>query len=114
MFEHLVMICAYCQQDFPEIDKKIRETMNTRKDIGFSHGICRRHFAELLKDSGASDGEIKSELDSVKEAGVPDLKQHPELVKQYSQGNFTPEDYKKDQFSTSLKEAFQKRANIIS
>ncbi len=104
----IVKICAYCQKEFPEVDKAVKDNRNK---ITFSHGICQRHAAEVYKQMGMNDDWIKKKL-SQNPNPVPDLKAHPELVKLYSQGIFTPEEFKHSQTEPTLKEIFQKRAGI--
>jgi hypothetical protein len=103
-----IPICSYCQQEFPEVDKAIKQTMKkygTHGEISFSHGLCKRHFSEKMSPYVAPD-KIKASLENMDKTGksVPDLSTHPELVQAYSQGNFIPQ--------TTLKERLQKLANI--
>ncbi len=113
MEEQIVYICSYCQKEFPDVDASIIKAEKDRPDLRFSHGICKRHYSDMLKQMGKNDEQIQTIITKAP-TKVLDLKEHPELVKQYTEGRFTPEDYKKDQFPTELKEAFKKRANIIS
>lgn len=120
MDKSFIRICANCQKEFPEVDSAVKGSLDR---INFSHGVCERHSMEMLKQMGKDDSEIQLILQRMRERRgsnppVPDLKEHPEIVKQYSQGIFTPEDYKKAQSpissETTLKEFFLKRSGLIS
>jgi len=87
----LVALCDWCQSGYPAITAQIKQHKN---DYNFSHGICRRHSALLLKKP----------YDPF-EPDPLDLEKHPELVKAYSEGNFSP-------FNITLKERLQKLSNI--
>lgn len=85
-------ICAWCQKQFPEVDKIVKANQDK---YSINHGICVRHFEEMMNRP----------LPPEKAAtALPDLSQHPELVQAYSQGNFFPQQ--------QLKERLQKLANI--
>ncbi len=108
----IVSICANCQKEFPEVDEVIKTAEKEREDIKFSHGVCKRHYIYFLKQMQMDDAQIEIKLQG-KTFKCPDLKASPELIKQYSSGVFTPEDYKKAQFPiNSIKELFQRRAGI--
>ena len=102
MNKPLVKLCAWCQGEYPEITKSVQRSQN---QIDFSHGVCKRHAAFQYKQMGKDDAFIKSKIDQMQNS-VPDLKENPELVKAYSEGNFFP--------NQSLRERFQKLANIKS
>lgn len=82
-----VTICSYCQKENPAVDSAVK---SHEKDIRFSHGICKRHALEMLKQMNMSDDKIKAFLSKVGD-GAPDLKENPELAKAYSKSIFTPE-----------------------
>jgi hypothetical protein len=107
----IVVICAHCQKEFG-LDGPIKKAMS--KDlVGFSHGICPRHFIETLAQAGINKQAAEASLNSLKQKGsklTPDLAEHPELVKQYKNEIFTPEEYRQQQ---PLKEMLQKRAGIL-
>lgn len=92
-----VSICAWCQKEHPTVDQSFLKDKNK---YNFSHGICRRHALEMMK--GLPTEKIEDFLRN-KGGGLPDLKNHPELVQSYSQGNWFP---------NQIKERFQKLANI--
>ena len=108
----VVLICSHCQKEsgHEAVDTAIRKAEKDRPDLGFSHGVCKRHAADMYRQMGKSDDWIQTKL-TQNPPKVPDMKEHPELVKQYSQGIFTPEDLQKSQ--SALKEILQKRAGII-
>lgn len=84
-----VVICAWCQKQFPSVNTAVQQL---GKEYNFSHGICKRHKAEVL---GKPDPKVPDPLD---------LQQHPDLIQAYSQGHFLPQE--------QLKERLQKLANI--
>lgn len=116
----LIKLCSYCQKEFPEVDKAVKAADKSK--IGFTHGVCPRHFRKFFEKSGTSPEQIEKYIGAMKDS-IPDLREHPELIKQYSQGIFTPDQYKQTnqiqqtesemEFEPTLKEAFQKRAGII-
>ena len=111
-----ISICGNCQQEFPSVNIAVNAAMKKYGESGeitFSHGMCPRHFREQGKDFGWSNDRIENHIKGQTKT-TPDLKEHPELIKQYSQGIFTPEQYKQNEFPTELKEMFQRRANILS
>jgi hypothetical protein len=107
----IVFMCMLCQPEYPEVNKAVRTAMSTRKDISISHGVCQRHYTEMAKKAGKSDEEIEASMIRLGAAKCPDLRAHPELVKQYSQGVFVPEDLNPP--PAEVKEIIQKRAGII-
>lgn len=112
----MIYVCANCQAEIPEVKEAIRKAEKDRPDLSISHGICKRHAAVWYKSMGKTDDWIKTKL-SQTPSQTPDLKEHPEIVKQYTQGVFTPADYKKAQSVTptdNIKEFFRKRAGLIS
>ena len=83
-----VSICANCQKENPAVDSAVK---SHSKDIKFSHGICKRHALEMLKQMDMRDDKISEFMKKLEGNGPPDLKENPELVKAYSKGLFTPE-----------------------
>ena len=114
-----ITVCANCQKEpeFSAVNDAITKAEKDRPDLKFSHGICKRHMAETYKQLGKTDDWIKARLSQLPDEGSsPDFKARPELVRQYSMGVFTPEDYKKVQAvspTDNLKEFFQKRAGLL-
>jgi hypothetical protein len=109
-----VMICANCQKHFPEVDAQVKKHEEI-DDVAFSHAVCRNHMMELLKGHGIPQDKIDKSIAKLNAGGgksAPDLREHPDLVKMYSQGIFTPEDLENHK-QLQLKELLQRRANII-
>jgi len=97
MEKQIISVCSYCQKEYPEVDAAIKAAQvkyGRNGDFSFSHGVCPRHFVDMLKQMGLSDEEIQSK--SSKENKCPDLKEHPDLVQYWSKGIFT-----KDQLQES-------------
>lgn len=90
----MISICSYCQKEFPAVDTAIKTAMKKYGiggDLTFSHGYCLRHYAEMLKQYGKNDEEIRAALEKVKDNKVPDLKKRPDLVNLWSKSIFTQE-----------------------
>jgi len=83
-----VVICTNCQKENPAVDSAVK---SNAKNIRFNHGICQRHALETLSKSGIPQDKIQSFINRMGSSGAPDLKEHPELVKSYSKGLFTPQ-----------------------
>lgn len=124
-----VTICAFCQKDYAAVNEQVIKA-DREKKINFSHGYCARHFYEELKKAKIPDEAAAESVSRRKGQLAPDLAQHPELVKLYSQGIFTKVEAQKSQQQppqapaeqpdnqpplqlTPLKERFQKLAGII-
>ena len=124
-----VSICAFCQKEYPEVDVQVNKA-DREKKINFSHGYCSRHFYGELKKAKIPDEAAAESVNRRKGQLAPDLAQHPELVKLYSQGIFTKVEAQKAQQQppqapaeqpanqsplqlTPLKERLQKLAGII-
>jgi hypothetical protein len=108
MAEKVVMMCGFCMKQFG-LEGNFKKA--AEKGIRFSHGLCPRHFIYQLTSAGinqqAADAALKASQQ--KNPHIPlDLDEHPELVKQYKNDIFTPEEYRQ-----SVKEMLQKRAGII-
>lgn len=106
-----VVMCSYCQKEFPEVDKQVRAH---EREINFSHGICRRHSADMLRQMGKTPEQIASFMQKT-DGKTPDLKERSDLLKLYSQGIFTQQQLQQAQnesqkFMARLKEL----ANIHS
>ena len=86
MNKPFVKMCMMCQSEFPEVGAAVQRAS---KQINFSHGVCIRHNIEVLKKRGKHSEEQLKQYASKLTGETPDLKQHPELVKAYSQGIFT-------------------------
>ena len=112
-----ITICCYCQQDFPEVDKAIKYQM-TLKDksiASFSHGLCKRHFIEMLREIGDSEDQIMASMPNIKNS-IPDLKERPDLVKSYYDKFHDPELDKKSiqESNNKITNRFKKLAGIKS
>lgn len=106
-----VSLCANCQSEFPDVMKAVQ---SNHKRINFSHGICKRHAAGMLKSMGKTPQEIEAYVSKM-DGKIPDLKERPDLVKLYSQGIFTKEDLAQaQQTQQQLQERWKKLANIRS
>ena len=99
---NVVRMCGYCEKEFPEVHAahvklsqdmdKAGKAVEYRKI--FTHGICLRHYGEMLKSMGYDDEKIKQTLSGKKpEDASPDLKQNPDLLQLYSKGIFTKDQY---------------------
>jgi len=93
-----------CQAEFPEVGAAVQRAS---KQIDFSHGVCIRHNIEVLKKRGKHSEEQLKQYASKLTGETPDLKQHPELVKAYSQGIFTEIN------ETMINETIDKLSNIV-
>ena len=108
--EKVVLMCAECMRQFG-LESNFKKA--AEKGIRFSHTLCPRHFVELMVKSGL---DIRAAEKGVKDSIAkhtklpPDLSEHPELVKQYKNDIFTPEEYRN---VAALKEMLQKRAGIL-
>lgn len=61
----LIRACADCE---------VEHGIMNREDASKSHGQCRRHFIELIRQTGASNEEIEQILASMSdESFCPDL-----------------------------------------
>jgi len=98
----IVRMCGYCEKEFPEVhaahvklaDEMVKAGKKAEYAKIFTHGICLRHFAEMMRDMGYDDQKIQQKLVGKKpEDASPDLKQNPELIQLYSKGIFTKEQY---------------------
>lgn len=87
MDKPFVAICSYCQKENPAVDSAVK---SHEKDINFSHGICKRHTLEMLKQMNMPEDKIQAFMAKVG-VSVSDLKENPELAKSYSKGIFTPQ-----------------------
>ena len=106
-----VSMCSYCQKEFPDVDKSVRDNQNR---INFSHGICKRHSGEMLKQMGKTPEQIQAFLAKM-DGKVPDLKERSDLKDLYSKGIFTKEDFAQAQQSQQkLTERLKRLANIRS
>lgn len=114
-----VALCSYCQKEHPEVGKQVQAQS---KEVNFSHGICKRHSVEMMKQMGLPPDKIQAKLQSMysgDKPGLPDLSQRPDLVKLYSMGIFTKEQLEKarqesQQKKAELTERLQKLAGIRS
>lgn len=109
MAETVVMMCGFCMKQFG-LEGNFKKA--AEKGIRFSHGLCPRHFIHQLTSAGISQQVADDALKAAQEKNnhLPlDLDEHPELVKQYKNDIFTPEEYRQQSF----KETLQKRAGII-
>ena len=104
MNKPFVIICAWCQKEFPSVDSAVKKEHPLGR-ITFSHGVCNRHFTKEMSQYLPPD-KLKASIEKMDREGkgAPDLAEHPELVQAYSQGNFLPQQ--------PLKERLQKLANI--
>ena len=87
-----VRICGQCQHEF-NLTAQVQKA-NKEQGIGFTHGVCIRHVVEFYKGAEFTDEQIKNAVEKMKadkQPPTPDLKEHPELVKNYEKGIFTPE-----------------------
>lgn len=99
-----VNICTLCEKEFEnQIGQQLKTAYKTLKGkIDFSHGFCPRHAYEnytKIQDFGngvkaplMSPEKAKEVIQKYIKTAPPDLKEHPELVKLYSKGIFTPDD----------------------
>lgn len=63
----LIRACAACESEFGLLD---------RSDARKTHGVCRRHFRELLEQSGLGEVAITTEMAGMRaEAFCPDLEE---------------------------------------
>ena len=85
-----IKICHYCIGLFPEL-RSVFQSKQIKND--FASSMCLNHFKEHLM--GVKPKNRKSVFDRIDKQmnhdWPPDLREHPELVKAYSQGNFTTE-----------------------
>ena len=107
----IISVCANCikelEKQYPGLNQQIIDkTAEQGKKV--SHGLCINHFASVARAGEIPEDTIQTIIQKNKaQFQNPDLRQHPELVQQYLNGNFsaTP--------TTILKERLQKLANIV-
>lgn len=104
-----VMICGYCQKQFPAVDAQV---FAHKDEINFSHGLCGRHSLEMFKQLPSATPEKVAakiaQLEANKAKLVPDLAERTDLQTMYAQGVFTEE-----QLLKRFTERLQKLANIL-
>lgn len=111
-----VPICAQCQKEFPIIDTQIR-AQDKAGNIRATHGLCPRHAiaqVQSIPNLPLEKFEDYKRRILQNKNSLPDLAQHPELIKAYSHGIFTREQANQAQQQMALKESLKKRANIKS
>jgi len=109
-----IAICAACQKEFnltPQVQK-------VEKELGykFTHGSCKRHTLDFYKSMGVMSNEELAEKEKSIPEGVLDLKKHPDILKNYQQGIFTPEQLQQSQQPAQAAESLQekwKRVNKV-
>ena len=111
--KQIVRLCSHCQKE-QGLEKSMMDA--TKQGVGFTHGICIRHFEEMLRNSGFDDTTIKQMVVKTKTSNPPpDLAEHPDLIKLYKQGIWLPQQLQQSQplkESTDLKFRFRKLAGI--
>lgn len=88
--ENFVRICGFCQKE-QGIEKEMKDA--SKAGIVFSHGLCIRHFEQQMRGGGFDEEKIRKMVDMLKKDSkppVPDLAEHPDLVKLYKQGIWLP------------------------
>lgn len=80
-----VRVCANCMIEFPAVKTAILANLNNTT-IGFTHGMCKRHFYQYMQELNVPREKIDTM--AAQNNFPPDFKERPELVKKYSQGQF--------------------------
>lgn len=119
MEKQIISMCRYCQNEYQTVDAAVKNAEVKYGKNGpfvFSHGICPRHYAGMLKQMGMGDEEIQTRLTS-KENKCPDLKARPDLVQYWSKGIFTKDQLQQAQQAQQtennvMTERFKKLAGI--
>jgi len=99
-----LQICGYCIKELdakkPGLKSEL-EAVARQNGVVLSHGACKDHAVEQLRGAGIPEEKIQAVLQRAG-ASIPDLRQHPELIQSYLQGNFSSQQ--------PLKERLQKLA----
>lgn len=105
-----IQVCGYCIQELEKqhagLKQQLQAAVAAKGDV-LSHGTCVNHMIENFRAAGFPEDKIQQSVQKLAgHQAPPDLRQHPEILQQYLQGQ-------QQAVAESLKERLQKLANIV-